>query len=48
MQLEAYRKLLVALARELIERLPDDSCHREKASKELLEGWMAPHVGEDR
>jgi pimeloyl-ACP methyl ester carboxylesterase len=35
------------LARKFIERLPDDFFHREKASKALLEGWMAPYATEE-
>jgi pimeloyl-ACP methyl ester carboxylesterase len=35
------------LARKFIERLPDDFFHREKASRELLEGWMAPYATEE-
>lgn len=33
-------------AQKSIERLPDDLYHREKASKEALEGWMAPYATE--
>jgi pimeloyl-ACP methyl ester carboxylesterase len=41
-----YRTHGDELAQEFIERLPDSFCHREKASKELLEGWMAPYATE--
>jgi len=41
-----YRTHGDELAQKFIERLPDDFYHREKASKELLEGWMAPYVTE--
>jgi len=39
-----YRTHGDELARKFIERLPDDFYRREKASKELLEGWMAPYA----
>jgi pimeloyl-ACP methyl ester carboxylesterase len=42
-----YRTHGDELARKFIDRLPDDFCHREKASKELLEGWMAPYATEE-
>jgi pimeloyl-ACP methyl ester carboxylesterase len=41
-----YRTHGDELAQKFIERLPDDFFHREKASKELLEGWMAPYASE--
>ena len=41
-----YRTHGDELARKFIERLPDDFFHREKASKALLEGWMAPYATE--
>lgn len=41
-----YRMHGDQLARTFIERLPDDFYHRERASKELLEGWMAPYATE--
>jgi pimeloyl-ACP methyl ester carboxylesterase len=41
-----YRTHGDELARKFIERLPDDFYHREKASQELLEGWMAPYATE--
>jgi len=34
------------LAQKFMERLPDDFYHREKASKDVLEGWMAPYATE--
>jgi len=41
-----YRTHGDELAQKFIERLPDGFYHREKASKELLEGWMAPYATE--
>jgi hypothetical protein len=41
-----YRTHSDELAHKFIERLPDGFYHREKASRELLEGWMAPHATE--
>jgi pimeloyl-ACP methyl ester carboxylesterase len=41
-----YRTHGDELARKFMERLPDGFYHREKASKELLEGWMAPYATE--
>ncbi len=41
-----YRTQGDELARKFMERLPDGFYHREKASKELLEGWMAPYATE--
>jgi pimeloyl-ACP methyl ester carboxylesterase len=41
-----YRTHGDELARKFIERLPDGFHHRDKASKELLEGWMAPYATE--
>jgi pimeloyl-ACP methyl ester carboxylesterase len=41
-----YRTHGDELARKFIERLPDGFHHREKASGELLEGWMAPYSTE--
>ena len=32
------------LARKFIERLPDGFYHRDKATPELLEGWMSPYM----
>lgn len=42
-----YRTHGDELALKFIERLPDGFYHREKASKELLEGWMAPYATEE-
>jgi pimeloyl-ACP methyl ester carboxylesterase len=42
-----YRRHGDELARLFIERLPDSFYHREKASQELLEGWMAPYATEE-
>lgn len=36
-----------ALARKFIERLPDGMHHRERATPELLEGWMAPYMTDE-
>jgi pimeloyl-ACP methyl ester carboxylesterase len=41
-----YRTHGDELARKFIERLPDGFHHREIASRELLEGWMAPYATE--
>lgn len=41
-----YRTQGDELARKFIERLADDFHHREKASPELLEAWMAPYATE--
>ena len=41
-----YRTHGDELAQKFIERLPDGFHHREKASPELLEGWMAPYATE--
>lgn len=41
-----YRTRGDELAQKFIERLPDDFYHREKASREVLEGWMAPYATE--
>ena len=41
-----YRMHGDELAQKFIERLPDGFYHREKASKQLLEGWMAPYATE--
>jgi pimeloyl-ACP methyl ester carboxylesterase len=38
-----YRTHGDELAQKFIQRLPDGFYHREKASKEMLEGWMAPY-----
>ena len=38
-----YRTRGDELAQKFIQRLPDGFYHREKASKEMLEGWMAPY-----
>jgi pimeloyl-ACP methyl ester carboxylesterase len=35
------------LARKFIERLPDSFFHREKASKAMLEEWMAPYTTDE-
>ena len=42
-----YRTHGDELARKFIQRLPDGFYHREKASKEMLEGWMAPYATEE-
>jgi pimeloyl-ACP methyl ester carboxylesterase len=42
-----YRTHGDELARKFIERLPDGFHHREKASLELLEGWMAPYATDE-
>jgi pimeloyl-ACP methyl ester carboxylesterase len=42
-----YRTHGDELARKFIERLPDDFFHGEKASKEMLAGWMAPYATEE-
>jgi pimeloyl-ACP methyl ester carboxylesterase len=42
-----YRTHGDELALKFIERLPDGFYHQEKASKELLEGWMAPYASEE-
>jgi len=42
-----YRTHGDELAQKFIERLPDDFYHREKASKEMLAGWMAPYATEE-
>jgi pimeloyl-ACP methyl ester carboxylesterase len=41
-----YRTQGDELALKFIERLPDGFHHGEKASRELLEGWMAPYATE--
>ena len=41
-----YRTHGDELAKKFIERLPDSFFHREKVSKEMLEGWMAPYATE--
>jgi len=41
-----YRTHGDELAQKFIQRLPDGFYNREKASKELLEGWMAPYSTE--
>jgi haloalkane dehalogenase len=41
-----YRTNGAELAQKFIERLPDGFYHREKASAELLTGWMAPYMSE--
>lgn len=41
-----YRMHGDELAQKFIERLPDDFYNREKATKELLLGWMAPYATE--
>lgn len=41
-----YRTEGAELAQKFIERLPDDFYHRDKASEELLAGWMAPYMTE--
>ena len=41
-----YRTHGDELAQKFIERLPDGFYHRERASQELLEGWMAPYATE--
>ncbi len=41
-----YRTRGDELARKFIERLPDSFYHREKATQELLEGWLAPYATE--
>ncbi|UCE00458.1 MAG: alpha/beta hydrolase [Chloroflexota bacterium] len=41
-----YRMHGDELANMFIERLPDSFYHREMATKELLEGWMAPYATE--
>ena len=35
------------LAKKFIERLPDGFNHREKASPEMLAGWMAPYMTDE-
>lgn len=42
-----YRTQSDELAQKFIERLPDGFYHREKATRELLEGWMAPYATEE-
>ncbi len=42
-----YRTHGDELARKFIERLPAGFYHREKASKKMLEGWMAPYSTEE-
>lgn len=42
-----YRTQGDELAKKFIERLPDSFYHREKATQELLEGWMAPYATEE-
>ena len=42
-----YRTHGDELAQKFIQRLPDGFYHREKASKEMLEGWMAPYTTEE-
>jgi pimeloyl-ACP methyl ester carboxylesterase len=42
-----YRTQGAELAQKFIARLPDDFYHRAKATKELLEGWMAPYASEE-
>ena len=41
-----YRTHGDELAQKFIQRLPDGFYHRDKASKEMLEGWMAPYSTE--
>jgi hypothetical protein len=38
-----YRTQGNVLAQKFIERLPDGFHHQDKASKELLDGWMSPY-----
>ena len=42
-----YRTRGDELAQKFIERLPDGFHHREKASEELLTGWMAPYATDE-
>ena len=42
-----YRTHGDELAQKFIQRLPDGFYHREKASQEMLEGWMAPYATEE-
>jgi pimeloyl-ACP methyl ester carboxylesterase len=35
------------LAKKFIERLPDEFHHRDKASPEMLKGWMAPYMTDE-
>jgi pimeloyl-ACP methyl ester carboxylesterase len=42
-----YRTRGDELAQKFIERLPDGFHHREKASQELLAGWMAPYATDE-
>jgi hypothetical protein len=42
-----YRTHGDELAQKFIERLPDGFCNREKASEELLTGWMAPYATDE-
>lgn len=41
-----YRNQGAELARKFIDRLPDGFYHRDKASLDVLEGWMAPYMTE--
>lgn len=41
-----YRTKGAELAQKFIERLPDSFYQRDKASRELLTGWMAPYMSE--
>ena len=42
-----YRTQGDELAQKFIERLPDGFHHKEKASEELLTGWMAPYATDE-
>lgn len=42
-----YRTQGDELAQKFIERLPDGFYHREKASAEMLAGWMAPYATDE-
>lgn len=41
-----YRTKGAELAQKFIERLPDGFYHRDRATPELLSGWMAPYMTE--